>query len=68
MVLGRLGMAHYEAKQYEQSAARFREALAILRLHLPREDLNVTLVVNELARASTRRAIMTRPRSATRRT
>ena len=51
MVLGRLGMAHYEAKQYEQSAARFREALAILRLHLPREDLNVTLVVNELARA-----------------
>ena len=40
-----------EQKQYERAAARFREALPILLHHLPRDNPQVTLVVNELARA-----------------
>jgi tetratricopeptide (TPR) repeat protein len=51
VILARLGMLKYEAKQYDQSAARFAEALPIFRLHLPPDNPHVTFLVNEYARA-----------------
>jgi tetratricopeptide (TPR) repeat protein len=51
VILARIGMLNYAAKQYDKSAARFAEALPIYRQHLPRDNPQVTFVVNEYARA-----------------
>ena len=51
VILAQLGAIKYAMRQYEQSAALYRESRRILLLHLPRDNPQVTLVVNELALA-----------------
>ena len=54
VILARIAMLNYAAKQYYKSADRFADAVFIFRQHLPRDNPQYTFLVNEFARALAR--------------
>ena len=54
VILARIAMLDYAAKQYYKSADRFSDAVFIFRQHLPRDNPQYTFLVNEFARALAR--------------